>query len=233
MGAAILCAADDPRWLEERRKRVTASDMLCFLGMEPSWWSSSWDEILKHKLAGTDRQMDREGQVSVRHGAVTEALNIRLTGELLGFPTVSHQVMYVNDRWPFLGATTDSLIFPFRGLGPDLDLSTQTGLVAEVYARLQALGEAGVREVMHESKNARYPFKKKNGNRTWIEDGYPDYHVPQMQTGMWIADFDYGVLCARLGGRDLSPWLIERDPEWAERLDEANERAEKALGGLW
>jgi hypothetical protein len=233
----VLCTDGDPNWKEERRKRVTASDMLCFLGMEPSWWSSSWEEILQGKIMGVDRQMDLEARVNVRHGARTEGLNLELTQELLGFPVSRHNVMYVNPRWSHLGATLDGVLWPLRGLGPNLDLSTQTGLVAETYERLNALGEAGMADIMVESKNARHPdpygSKRKRGDKVSWYTTYPDYHFPQIQTGMWIADFEYCLLCARLGGRDMAPHLVQRDPDWANKLDEANEKAIKELGRLW
>lgn len=228
----VLCTDKDPKWKAERRKRATASDMLCFLEMEPSWWSSSWEDILQHKLAGTDRQMDLEGRVSVAHGSRTEGLNLELTQELLGFSVTRHNVMYVNPRWSHLGATTDGLLWPHRGLGPNLDLTMQTGLTAETCERLTALGEQGMEAVLVESKNARYPWKKKDGTKSWF-GSYPDYHWPQVQTQMHIADFEWCVLCARLGGRDLAPHLLVRDPGWAVTLDEANEKAIKVLGGLW
>lgn len=237
MTSNILCTDSDPEWKEERRKRVTASDMLCFLGMEPRWWSSSWEEILTHKLENTDREMDPEGRVNVRHGARSEGLNLELTSELLGFPITRHNAMYANDRWPFLGATTDGLLWPLRGAGPDLDLSTQTGLVAETYEALTRLGDAGERCVLVESKNARHPdpwgSKTKRGDAVSWFTTYPDYHFPQIQTQMHVGDFEWCLICARLGGRDLAPHLVKRDLRWAERLDEANERAEQVLRGLW
>jgi hypothetical protein len=229
MTARILCLDSDPDWKEERRHLVTASDMLCFLGMEPSWWSSSWDEILKHKIANTDRPMGPEGVVNVTHGRKTEGLNLELTSELLGFGITRHNALYVNDRWPHLGATLDGLLWTQRGLGPSLDLSTQHGLVAETYERLSDLPGP----IMVESKNARHPdpygSKVKKGDAVQWFSKYPDYHIPQIQAGMHIADFEWCVLCARLGGRDLAPHLVKRDPEWADRLEQANNVAAVAL----
>ena len=227
----VLCTTDDTSWKAERRKRVTASDILCFLGMEPNWWSSSWEEILQHKLTGTDRQMDLDGRVNVAHGIRSEALNLEITQELLGFPVTRHSAFYVNQRWSHLGASLDGLLWTTRGLGPNLDLSTQTGLVAETYERLAALPGP----IMVESKNARYPFKRRDGGfSSWLGGaGAPDYYIPQVQMGLHIADFEWGLLCARLGGRDMAPHLIQRDPKWADILDKANDRAIVELGRLW
>ena len=235
MSSHILCSDSDPQWLEERRKRVTASDMLCFLGMEPPWWSGSWDEILHHKIANTQKTMDLEGTVNVTHGRMTEALNVELTGQLLGFPVVRHNFMYVNDRWPHLGATLDGLLFPVSGAGPDLDLTTHTGLTAELVEALEGLGGAVTtnKGIMLESKNARHPdpygSKRKKGEVfTWAASP-PEYHLPQLQTGMWVAGFRYAVIAARLGGRDMAAHLVVRDPEWEGVLDEANARAGEIL----
>jgi hypothetical protein len=220
----------DPQWPEERRKRVTASDMLCFLGLEPKWWSGSWSEILQGKLTGRPLELDLGGRVRVRHGSRTEALNLELTSELLGFAITPHRALYVNARWPYLGATLDGLLWTQRGLGPNLDLSTLTGQTAETYERLSGLPGP----VMVESKNASEPFKRNGVYSSWLGDAtYPDYYVPQIQTGMHIADFSHCLLAGRIGGRDLSVYLVERDPEWASRLDEASADAEIALGKLW
>ena len=230
--ARILCMDTDPQWKEERRHLVTASEMMCFLGLEPSWWSDSWADILALKVSGEDKVFTGDSLANVTHGRRTEVLNLELTSELLGFAVTRHNAMYVNGRWPMLSATLDGILWTQngrRGLGPNLDLSTQHGLVAEVYEALSVLPGP----VMVESKNARHPdpfgSKVKKGQKvSWFSD-YPDYHIPQIQTGMHIADFEWCVLCARLGGRDMAPHLIKRDPEWADRLDTANEIAVVAL----
>jgi hypothetical protein len=227
--ARILCLDTDPQWKEERRHLVTASEIMCFLGLEPDWWGGSWDEILALKVSGKDKVFTGEALTNVTHGRKTEALNLELTGELLGFAVTRHNALYVNDRWPHLGATLDGLLWPLRGLGPNLDLSTQHGLVAETYEALSRLDGP----VMVESKNARHPDpfggKVKKGQKVGWFSSYPEYHIPQIQAGMHIADFEWCVLCARLGGRDLAPHLIKRDPEWADRLDSAEHVAAVAL----
>ena len=53
--AELVCAATDPRWLAERRKGVTATDITAILGLSPYqspfglWWEKTGPDMPAHE----------------------------------------------------------------------------------------------------------------------------------------------------------------------------------------
>lgn len=228
----IICDdTDQAVWLAERRCRITASDMLVFLGKAPDWWSTSKDELIGHKLEGTEPVFDQKATVRMKHGRLDEAANLKKAGQLLGFPVAPYHYLVSNDRWPYLGATLDGLLFPQMGWGPDLDLTNQVGQVGETSELIGEIGDAMlVPPLLLEMKQTEAHRYGKT-SKPWI-DFVPDYYKPQVQTGLWLTDLEHCVLVGCLGAADMTAWLLRRDPEWEHVMDEANDEAKALLGGL-
>jgi hypothetical protein len=225
MTRTIICDDSDRElWLRERRKKITASDMLVFLGQQPDWYSTNKEELLAQKIDGTEPQFDHKAKVRMKHGRMDEANNLRKAGALLGYPVAEYHQFIGNDRWPYLGATLDGLLFPSMRVDADLELTMQTDRVLETIADIHHMREPLLVE-MKQTEAHRYG---KNG-KPWI-DYVPSYYIPQVQTQLWLADVERLVLVGCLGAADMTAWLIERDPEWEGILDAANKEAFAVLG---
>jgi len=220
----VICNdSDRAHWLEQRKKYITASEMLVFLGQQPDWYSTNREELLSHKREGTEPQFDHKAKVRMKHGRVDETGNLRKVGALLGYPVVEYHQFIGNQRWPFLGATLDGLLFPHMPVEPDLELTMQTGRVLETIDSLGSLDEPVLVE-MKQTEAHRYG---KNG-KPWI-DFIPSYYIPQVQTQLWLSGLERLLLVGCLGAADMTTFLIQRDPEWEAILDGANKEAKAEL----
>jgi hypothetical protein len=233
----VICDDSDRElWLKERRKKITASEMLVFLDRQPDWYSTNKEELLAQKLDGTEPLFDHKAKVRMNHGRLDEANNLAKVGKLLGYPVAEYHQFVGNDRWPYLGATLDGLLFPHMAVEPDLELTMQEGRVLETIDFIGSLGgdlAVGQSWTAHdpllvELKQTEAHRYGKNG-KPWI-DFVPDYYIPQVQTQMWLADVERMVLVGCLGAADMTTWIVKRDPEWEGILDAANSEAFAVLG---
>jgi len=225
----IICSDERKDvWLAERKKLITASDMLVFLGQQPDWYSTNRDDLIAQKVDGMEPVFDHKAKVRMKHGRLDEAPNLRKASALLGYPIVDYHYLIGNERWPYLGATLDGILFPDMHVDPDLELTVQEGRVLETVNSIGFVGNGPILVEMKQTEAHRYG---KNG-KPWI-DFIPSYYIPQVQTQMWIADLEACVLVGCLGAADMTAWFIERDPEWEAILESANKEAFSVLGGFY
>ena len=226
----LICQDTDPQWLDERRKRVTASEINIFMGTAPSFYTDSREDLLMRKLSGTDKQFDEKAQRRIQHGREREENHLRMLGLLLGFPIVPYHWFISHTRWPALGATLDGILFPDMNVTPELGLTSNKMAVMEVITSLRGLTGPVLVELKNTDGGHRY--KEKGGThaglKPWI-DFSPTYHREQVQTGLWLADLEHGILAGSLGADDMAVWLHEREEGWDLTLDLANRDAEAEL----
>ena len=231
----VLCRAHTPEWHDERRKRVTGSDIASWIGIAPSYWDDK-QAILERKLMGVDKEFDPKTVRRMAHGVEREALGLELTGKLFGYPTARYSYLITHERWPYLAATLDGLLFPWVGVGPDVRLTSQPERALQMLAEIDALlpKEPVLTEIKVSDSGHRYKEKSGDyaGSRPWV-DFCPDYHLAQVQTGLWMTGLDTGLLSGFLGGDELLPWVVRRSESWMEILDAVNAEAEQELAPLW
>lgn len=230
----FICRSDDPQWLKERRKRITASDLSVFTGTAPSFWSDTRDDLLERKLRGVEKEMDDRGKRRAEHGKQKEAVALELAGKLLGYPTARYSYLIGHSRWPYLAATLDGLLFPHLPAPPNTALTSEVGLALEVRETLSVVREPVLCEVKVTDSGHRYKDKSGEhaGQKAWV-DYTPDYHRLQVQAGLAMAGLQNGLLCGLLGGDDLICRFVPKEAGIEERLDEINADAESVLRELW
>ena len=234
MSTFIICGSGDSEWLEERRRRVTASELSIWIGTAPSFYSETRETLLARKLSGGEADFNDKSLRRLAHGREREANALRMTGEMFGYPTAGYSYLVGNERWPFLAATMDGLMFPWLGRQPRFELTSQVGHMAEIANTIAGLGQPILVEIKVSDSGHRYKDKDgpHAGRKAWI-DYSPTYHAEQVQTGLWMAGLDHALLAGCLGGDELICWYHQRNAEWAEVLDRANEEAGQALAPLW
>lgn len=228
----IICRDDEPQWLNERRKRITASEINLFMGTAPSFYTDTREDLLTRKREGIEKQFDERAERRIHHGREREANHLRMLALMLGMPVVPFHWLVSHDRWPHLGATLDGLLFPKMTTEPNLKLTSNKLHTLEVIETLRGLDGPVLVELKNTDGGHRYKEKGglHAGLRPWI-DFSPDYHLEQVHTGLWLSDIEHGILAGSLGADDLAVWHHERDEDWALTLDLANRDAEAELGG--
>jgi len=227
----LICKDTDPQWQDERRKRITASEINLFMGTAPSFYTDTREDLLVRKLEGIEKAFNEKAMRRIQHGREREANHLRMLGLLLGMPVVPFHWLVSNDRWPHLGATLDGLLFPDLHWEPDLSLTSNKMHTLEVIETLRGLRGPVLVELKNTDGGHRYKEKGgiHAGLRPWI-DFIPDYHLEQVQTGLHLADIEHGILAGSLGADDMAVWHHERLDSWAQALDAANGNAESELG---
>jgi hypothetical protein len=230
MRTVICDDSDRELWLRERRKKITASEMLVFLGQQPDWYSTNKAELLAQKIDGTEALFDHKAKVRMKHGRLDEANNLAKVSRLLGYPVAEYHQFITNTRWPYLGATLDGLLFPRMAVEPDLELTMQEGRVLETVEQISGVPTwvSDDETILLEMKQTEAHRYGKNG-KPWI-DFVPDYYIPQVQTQLWLADAECLVLVGCLGAADMTAWFIKREPSWEGILDAADREAFHLLG---
>ena len=193
---------------------------------------------------GIDKYFSPDRLAAIEHGRRSEAHNLEKCSELFGIPVAPFHYLVKHERWPYLGATLDSIgvvghltarntLLAKQNKTPTDKHRYETFTQCEETRRgLEALQRSGVSTIVVEMKNTEaHLFKKKGEPRAWIDE-YPHYHEPQIQLQMHIMELDHCLLCAQLGAGNMVGYLVYRDPEIALWFDEANKKAFTLLSDL-
>jgi hypothetical protein len=200
------------------------------MGTAPSFYTDSREDLMARKRSGEDKSFDEKARRRIGHGREREANHLRMLGLLLGFPVVPFHWFISHTRWPSLGATLDGLLFPNMQVPPDLSLTSNKMFVLEAIETLKTLDSPVLVELKNTDGGHRYKEKAgmRAGLKPWV-DFSPDYHMEQVQTGLWLADLEYGILAGSLGADDMAVWMHGRVEGFDLTLDLANRDAEAEL----
>lgn len=235
MSAPIVICDDSNRdkWLEQRRRLITSSDLGVFLGLQPKWWSfSSRQSIIEDKMGADNYDPNH----NTEHGLFNEEINRQKTEKLLGMVIPAFQKLVVNPRWPHLGATPDACALPGPLGAPYKLLTSYPDLVDPVRERVALQTTVGGCQLkstdsVHAVHYGKRGYKKEGTEQDWITHP-PAYHIPQVMTEMAIMDQSWGLLAGQLGAHNMVVWFIDRDPAWDLVLDEAELDAKTVLNQI-
>lgn len=222
-------ASEDDRgkWLEARLRFITSSDLAVFMGLEPKWWSFSSRASIIETKAGADNYRPNH---NTEHGIANEECNRVKAERLLGMSLPPCKALYTNPRWPYIGATPDAYALPGPLRPPQKLLTSHPYLIEPVRAQVQEQSDVGGCQLKStDSINAvHYGKRGKGSDQDWITH-VPDYHLPQVQTEMYVMGWDWTLLVGQLGAHNMVAWFVPRDPEWGATMDAANADAKVVL----
>jgi len=211
---------DEAAWKESRRSLLTSSEIFSWLGDTPSWWSDGPEDVLAGKQ-GVEKVFDRETETTIAHGSFDEGNIIEKFGTAAGCLVMPENGLYVNDRFPGIGASVDGFGKPDHTLEPQAVFGQDRTL----FPYLNDLINSRDTEFLLECK--------KSLSSKW-QQRVPEYYVTQVQTQLAVMELDYAIIFAETVKKgddqkwrlfhDFRAYVIERDPAWEKVLLEQGER---------
>jgi hypothetical protein len=229
-------AANREEWLEGRKRRLGASEITGWIGPSSlpnkyAWYfeDNTREGIIAEKFGGVEKEFGPYAEVSMAHGAHDEENIIAKVQKMLACPVEPDNSQFVNERWPYIAATVDGYVGYDPTSEPETRFCQDDEQVEKVLRGLSRLeeGDMTVLEI------------KKSVSVGWARNEVAPYYVNQVQTQLHILDLDFGVIAAECLFKhpkekwrlfwDLRPFIIERDPAWANTLDRVNAEFQEAL----
>lgn len=102
MRRKVADSKDRGHWLAERRKLITASDVAAVMGKNPY---CSAKEVFNRKISG----IEQEPNADMQRGVELESIILRTFGQKIRRPCRQLTGLWVNDEFPWLGATLDGM----------------------------------------------------------------------------------------------------------------------------
>lgn len=195
-----VCSAQDPQWLEERRKVFTASEIAAFFGEG----YKSQRAVLAEKVQPTSGMVVEPGSLSW-WGLQMERPNMRAFSALSGLRTRPSNAFVVRHGLPF-GASLDGLV---RAGG-------RTGIIEMKNVDQYDLSGASNLERW---TNGFYGPKPNLPKYRWI----------QVQAQLYVTGYPFAILCAKIGSCNMVWHRIEPDELFFEDLEAVVKKAQKKL----
>lgn len=217
---------DEAAWKEARRGLLTSSEMFSWLDDTPSWWGDGPEEVLAGKR-GIDKVFDEETETTIAHGSFDEPNIIDKFGYAAGCMVKKTNGLFVNDRFPGIGASVDGFGQPDPEAEPRAVFSQDRALFPYLH------------DVIND-RNVQFLLECKKSLSTKWQKEVPSYYVTQCKTQLSVLELDYGIIFAETVKRgdtqkwrsfwDFRAFVIERDPKWDEVLLREGEKFLTALG---
>jgi hypothetical protein len=230
----VICDEHDREaWLAHRRKFITSSDLMVFMGKQPSFWSfTSRESIIEDKMGAGIYEPNH----NTEHGIANEETNRVKAERLLGMSLPRCQKLCTNSKWPALAATPDCYALPGPLAAPYKLLTSHPDLVDRVRDRVAGMHSVGGCQLKSTDAARAVNYGKRGYGQLgtpqdWITHP-PEYHLIQVRAEMAIMGWEWGLLVGQLGAHNMVAWFIEQEPAFLAWLDEANEDAATTLGAL-
>lgn len=219
--------ADEEHWLEQRKGLLTSSEIHTWIGDVASWWGDRPEDVLAGK-GGARKVFDAETETTIAHGTFDEENIIAKFGTAAGCQVMPSNGLFVNSRFPGIGASIDGLGKPDPDAEPVPVFSQDRTLFPYLNDYINADGGTFLLEC------------KKSLSVKWQRE-VPKYYEDQVRTQLSVLELDYGIIfaeCVKKGDTqkwrqfwDFRAYIIERDDAWDEVLLQEGEKFLRALEG--
>lgn len=198
---------------------VTASESAHLMGLAPSYWALSEEELAERKLKAEEFQ----SSPAMAAGSYWEPAILEYLSAVTGLGITPNAALYRHDDYPFVGATPDGyadLVVPGDRV-PELVAYLTVVSHFEVLQGEEALSSlyasmAESSETLVEVKNQ----ESKRRSKWYKEEGPPEHYVAQVQHQLAVMGADLGLLVAKVDANELYVHVIESDPLYHELLFE-------------
>jgi hypothetical protein len=218
---------DEAAWLEARKTLLTSSEMYTWLGNTESWWSDTREDVLAGKH-GEEKVFDAETETTIAHGVYDEEHVIGKFGYAAGCQVLPDNGLFVNDRFPGIGASIDGLGKPDPDAEPHPVLSQDRTLFPFLHQLINDEGQEFLLEC------------KKSLSVKWPKE-CPGYYIPQVKTQLAVLELDFAIIFAETVHTratqkwrkfwDLRAHVIRRDPSWDRVLEREGQKFLTLLEG--
>jgi len=216
---------DEAAWLKARESLLTSSEMFSWLDDTPAWWSDGPEEVLEGKR-GVRKVFDDETETTIAHGSFDEENIIAKFGYAAGCQVMPDNGLFINDKYPGIGASID-------GLGkPDPDAEPQP-----VFCQDRTLFPY-INHYINDSDQEFLLECKKSLSVKW-QNEVPEYYLTQVQTQLTVLEMDYAIIFADTVAKgkdqkwrqywDFRAYVVVRDPAWEQVLLDEGEKFLDAL----
>lgn len=219
---------DMDAWKVARRSLFTSSEVYSLLDIDrPAWWSDDFDSVVAGKRTGEDKEFDSETETTIAHGTFDEENIQAKFGYAVGCEVMPDNGLYVNDRWPKIGASIDGIGRPSKDAEVFPEFSHDRMMLPLLRAEIDERNSKFITEI------------KKSLSVKW-QSSTPEYYVSQVKTQLAVLELPYAVIIAETVKKgqaqkwrqfwDMRAYIIERDPSWDTVLDGLNQVALDTLG---
>lgn len=207
----VLGTAQDEGWLERRLDYVTGSEMAIVMGVAPTWYNTTREDLVREKA--TRRPKEWEPSRRMWWGSASEVANIRILGRLAGARVRPTNVMVAAPE-ARISATLDGFIkppaFPDRAEYPGN--TTNDAAFARFVGDLTRCRGVGIVEA---KQSDGWPKQI----QAW-EVGVPEHYWVQVQAALYVLGLEWGVIFDRLGVADCRAHVVRADEFFhAEMVD--------------
>jgi hypothetical protein len=227
----VICdERDKEKWLEARRRLITSSDLMVFLGQQPHFWSfSSRQSVIEDKMGNDSYDPNN----NTEHGSFNEECNRQKAEKLLGIDLPVFQKLVVNPRWPHLGATPDCRALPSPLAHPNKLFTSHPHLVDAVRESVALETTPGNCQLKSTDSPRAVQYGKRGypqapAEQDWITHP-PEYHMVQVMAEAAIMGQSWILLIGQLGAHNIAPWFIPYDPTFDAVMDAAEADAKEVF----
>ena len=203
----VLCTDKDPNWLQLRHEHLTASDVAALLGESP--WKTR-EQLLAEKSSPLPGEW--KDTRNMWHGRFNEDHNRKKFSHITGIRSRGAHAMLASSLLTPLACTLDAIAIPPKEWPQIVPVAVQTpSWISKVVQQVMDAGGMGLLEMKQTEAWYGKEWKK----------GPPMHYWIQVQTQLFVTQFEWAILCCQIGAADMIAYFMRREPVFADELERA------------